>query len=111
MQTKYGTRSILGGGNLKQTKRSLIVVGSLFILFLLQQFGLIDPVIEKLENVAWWVYLVLAGIIFSGYQAFSLSRQEKEVDEEWVQEQGNVYIKRMNAEKERRRNRKNPKAM
>lgn len=96
---------------MKQAKRSIIVVTTLFVLFMLQQLGLIDPIINKLENVAWWVYLVVAGIIFSGYQAFNLSKQEKDVDEEWVQEQGNVYMKRMNAEKKRRQDRKDPRAM
>ncbi|WP_370645899.1 sporulation YhaL family protein [Sporolactobacillus sp. STSJ-5] len=96
---------------MKQAKRSLFIVAALFILFLMQQFGMIDPVINMLESVAWWVYLVVAGIIFSGYQAFNLSKQDKEVDEEWVEEQGNVYMKRMDAEKERRRNRKDPRAM
>ncbi|MCO7124945.1 sporulation YhaL family protein [Sporolactobacillus shoreicorticis] len=96
---------------MKQAKRSLFVVSVLFILFLMQQFGMIDPVINMLEGVTWWVYLVVAGIIFSGYQAFNLSKQEKEVDEEWVEQQGNVYMKRMDAEKERRRNRKDPRAM
>ncbi|SFG91310.1 sporulation YhaL family protein [Sporolactobacillus nakayamae] len=96
---------------MKQAKRSIIVVTTLFILFMLQQFGLIDPIINKLETVAWWVYLVVAGIIFSGYQAFNLSKQEKEVDEEWVQKQGNVYMKRISAEKKRRQSQKNPRAM
>lgn len=96
---------------MKQARRSLIVVALLFLLFMLQQFGLIDPVINKLESITWWVYLVVAGIIFSGYQAFSISRQDKEVDEEWVEQQGNVYMKRMDAEKKRRQSRKNPKAM
>lgn len=73
---------------MKQAKRSLFIVAALFILFLMQQFGMIDPVINMLESVAWWVYLVVAGIIFSGYQAFNLSKQDKEVDEEWVEEQG-----------------------
>ncbi|MDF2910307.1 MAG: signal peptidase [Sporolactobacillus laevolacticus] len=96
---------------MKQARRSLIVVALLFLLFMLQQFDLIDPVINKLESIAWWVYLVVAGIIFSGYQAFSISRQDKEVDEEWVEQQGNVYMKRLDAEKKRRQSSKNPKAM
>ncbi|WP_100488938.1 sporulation YhaL family protein [Sporolactobacillus pectinivorans] len=96
---------------MKQAKRSLYAVALLFLLFMMQQFGMIDPIISKLESVPWWIYLIIAGILFSGYQAFSLSRQDKEIDEEWNEQQGNVFIKRMNAEKEKRRNGKNPKAM
>ncbi|MCO7176849.1 sporulation YhaL family protein [Sporolactobacillus kofuensis] len=96
---------------MKQAKRSLVAVALLFLLFMMQQFGLIGPILDKIESVAWWVYLVVAGIIFSGYQAFHLSKQDKDLDEEWVEQQGNVYMKRIDAEKERRRNRKDPRAM
>ncbi|TGA99174.1 signal peptidase [Sporolactobacillus shoreae] len=96
---------------MKQARRSLFAVALLFLLFLMQQFGLIDPVLSRMGSIPWWIYLVVAGILFSGYQAFSLSRQDKEIDDEWNEEQGNIFIRRMNAEKKKRRNGKNPKAM
>ncbi|WP_438270981.1 sporulation YhaL family protein [Sporolactobacillus mangiferae] len=96
---------------MKQARRSLIVVGALFVLFMMQQFGMLESILNNLERVAWWVYLVVAGIIFSGYQAFNLSKQEREVDDEWIEQQGNVYMKRINAEKKRRQDLKNPKTM
>lgn len=96
---------------MKQARRSLYAVVLLFLLFMMQQFGLIDPILSQLEHVAWWVYLLIAGIIFSGYQAFSFSRKDKEIDEEWIEQQGDVYMKRIKTEKQRRRNNKNPKAM
>ncbi|RYL94503.1 sporulation YhaL family protein [Sporolactobacillus sp. Y61] len=96
---------------MKQARRSLYAVALLFLLFMMQQFGMTDPVLTAMESVDWWVYLLLAGILFSGYQAFSFSRQDKEVDQEWVETQGNVYMKRIEAEKQRRHKGKNPKAM
>jgi hypothetical protein len=100
-----------GGVVMKQARRSLYAITVLFLLFIMQQLGLIDPILASLEGIAWWVYLVAAGILFSGYQVFSLSQKDKEIDEEWNEQQGEVYIKRMRAEKERRQNGKRPKTM
>ncbi|WP_010630510.1 sporulation YhaL family protein [Sporolactobacillus vineae] len=96
---------------MKQAKRALYAIALLFLLFMMQQLGLIEPVITKLLGIAWWVYLVIAGILFSGYKAFTLSKQDKEIDDEWNEEQGNIFIRRMRDEKERRRNKKHPGAM
>jgi hypothetical protein len=96
---------------MKQAKRALYAIVLLFLLFMMQQLGLIGPVLTKLLGIPWWVYLVIAGILFSGYKAFSLSKQDKEIDDEWNEEQGNIFIRRMRDEKERRRNKKHPGAM
>lgn len=94
---------------MKQARRSVYAVVLLFMLFMMQQLGLIDPVLYRIESVPWWVYLLVAGILFSGYQAFSISKEDKEVDDEWLEKQGNVYMKRMKAEKERRNSNKDPR--
>ncbi|MDD9149430.1 MULTISPECIES: sporulation YhaL family protein [unclassified Sporolactobacillus] len=96
---------------MKQARRSLYAVVLLFMLFMMQQLGLIDPILSGIESVPWWVYLLIAGILFSGYRAFSISREDKELDDEWVEKQGNIYMKRIEAEKERRDRNKDPKAM
>ncbi|MFX3618176.1 MAG: sporulation YhaL family protein [Sporolactobacillus sp.] len=96
---------------MKQAKRSLIAVAVLFLLFIAQQFGVIDPILSRMGNVAWWVYLVVAGILFSGYQAFTLSKADKEIDDDWNEEQGDVYLKRMEAEKKKRHQSNKSKVM
>ncbi|RYL93045.1 signal peptidase [Sporolactobacillus sp. THM7-4] len=96
---------------MKQARRSLYAVALLFLLFMMQQFGLMDSLISKMEGIEWWVYLVIAGILFSGFQAFTISRQDREADEEWTEKQGEIYIRRMNAEKERRHPKKDSKAI
>lgn len=95
---------------MKQAKRSLFAIMVLILLFTMQQLGVTDALISGMEHVAWWVYLVIAGILFSGYQAFTLSKKEEQEDTEWLEQQGNVYMRRMKAEKERRLQEKNPKA-
>lgn len=87
---------------MKRTKRSLFLIGVILTLFVLQQFHLLGPVIVQIENLPWWGIMVVLGILFSGYQAFTLSRKDKANDDKWVEEQGNVYIKRMEMEKAKR---------
>lgn len=96
---------------MKQARRSMYLITLIFTLFMLQQFHLLGPAISHIESVPWWVYLVVAGILFSGYQAFTISKAEREVDEKWLEEQGEVYMKRIKAEKERRHAEEDPKAM
>ncbi|KKB36807.1 hypothetical protein QY97_00769 [Bacillus thermotolerans] len=47
-----------------------------------------------------WVYVVVAGIILSAIMAVKTSRDEKKVDEEFIEKEGQVYIKRMERERE-----------
>ncbi|RYM02173.1 signal peptidase [Sporolactobacillus sp. THM7-7] len=97
---------------MKQARRSLYAVIMLFLLFMMQQLGMVDSLISGMEKVDWWVYLLIAGILFSGYQAFTVSRREEAVDdEETIEKQGNIYIRRMKDEKKRRHRQKDPKAM
>lgn len=50
----------------------------------------------------WWVYLVLIGIFLSGYLSFKYSLEDKQVEKEWIEQEGNVYIERIQQEKEAR---------
>ncbi|MTT30477.1 signal peptidase [Terrilactibacillus sp. BCM23-1] len=88
---------------MKRTKRSLFLIGVILTLFVLQQFHLLGSMIEQIETLPWWGIMVVLGIIFSGYQAFTLSRKDKEIDDKWVEEQGHVYIERMEMEKAKRK--------
>jgi Na+/glutamate symporter len=50
-----------------------------------------------------WVYLVFAGIIFSAIMTIRSAKTEEMVDQEYIEREGEVYIKRMEDEKTRRR--------
>jgi hypothetical protein len=56
-----------------------------------------------IASVPWFVYLLVAGILYSGYKFVHLSREDHKADQEWIEQEGNVYIRRMEEEKERRR--------
>lgn len=50
----------------------------------------------------WWIYLCIAGILYSGYMFFRTSREEQAVDEAFIEKEGQVYMERMQEERERR---------
>ncbi|TYR79006.1 SigE-dependent sporulation protein [Priestia megaterium] len=49
-----------------------------------------------------WIYLVVAGIFFSGFMAIRSAQQEKQIDDAFIEQEGQVFIDRMNVEKDRR---------
>ncbi|TCP29282.1 sporulation protein YhaL [Scopulibacillus darangshiensis] len=87
---------------MKNTKRSLIIIALIMFVFILQQLHLLSGIISHLESLPWWMYLVFLGILISAYQFLTLSKEDKEVDQQWIEEQGEVFIKRMREEKKRR---------
>jgi hypothetical protein len=54
---------------------------------------------QLLVGMPWWGYALLFGILFSGYMTLRISIEERRVDHEWIEKEGNVYIERMNKEK------------
>ncbi|HEX6922971.1 MAG TPA: sporulation YhaL family protein [Bacillales bacterium] len=79
-------------------------VGAAVIAFLLVAF-MTDWIAEAagwLASIPWFVYLVIAGILYCGYKFVTLSREDHKVDQEWIEEEGNVFIRRIEQERERR---------
>jgi hypothetical protein len=56
-----------------------------------------------LDAVSWWVYFVLAAIIYCGYRALMVWLEDRRVDQEHIEEQGKEYIQRMEEEKKKRK--------
>lgn len=54
-------------------------------------------------TLPWWIYLILAGIVFSGYMTIRTTKEDKEVDQSFIEHEGEIYIERMNLEKEKRK--------
>jgi len=55
-----------------------------------------------LEILPWWVYLVIVGIVLSGYMVLYTSKKEQEMDNEFIEKEGEVYMKRLAEEREKR---------
>jgi len=54
------------------------------------------------ETLPWWVYLVIVGIVLSGYMVLYTSKKEQEMDNEFIEKEGEVYMKRLEEEREKR---------
>jgi hypothetical protein len=57
---------------------------------------------DGMTFLPWWVYLCIVGIIFSAYMAYKTAKKDKEIEEIFIEREGNVYIERMKKEKEKR---------
>ncbi|WMW39375.1 sporulation YhaL family protein [Bacillus cereus] len=55
-----------------------------------------------METLPWWVYLVIVGIVLSGYMVLYTSKKEKDMDNEFIEKEGEVYMKRLEEEREKR---------
>ncbi|TKD68852.1 SigE-dependent sporulation protein [Pseudalkalibacillus hwajinpoensis] len=55
------------------------------------------------SSFPWWLYFVLAGIIYSGYKTMQLTAEERKVDQIHIEEEGRVYVERMEDERKRRK--------
>lgn len=55
-----------------------------------------------METLPWWVYLVIVGIVLSGYMVLYTSKKEQDMDNEFIEKEGEVYMKRLAEEREKR---------
>ncbi len=53
-------------------------------------------------GMPWWVFMMILFIFFSGYMAFRAMRAEKELENHYIEREGQVYIERMQEEREER---------
>lgn len=52
--------------------------------------------------VPFWVYIILGGIIISAYMVIKTSREERKLEMEEAEREGQVYLERMKKERERK---------
>lgn len=53
-------------------------------------------------GVPLWVFIVILLVFFSGYMAFRTMQTDRKVDQEFIEREGEIYMERMRAEKERK---------
>ena len=53
--------------------------------------------------VPFWIWLVVAGIVISAYMTIRTNREEKEMELREAEQEGDIYIKRMEEEREKRK--------
>ncbi|MBC5636621.1 MULTISPECIES: sporulation YhaL family protein [Ornithinibacillus] len=54
-------------------------------------------------GMPWWVFMVILFIFFSGYMAFRAMRAERALEKQYIEREGQVYMKRIEEEREQRR--------
>lgn len=50
-----------------------------------------------------WMYAVIAGIIFCAYMVIKTGREERQVENEIIEREGDIYMKRLEEEREMKR--------
>ncbi|WP_227521520.1 MULTISPECIES: sporulation YhaL family protein [Bacillus] len=52
--------------------------------------------------MGWLIFLIIIGICFSGYMTVKSAREDKEKEDVQIEQEGRVYMERMEEEKEKR---------
>ncbi|WNF37564.1 sporulation YhaL family protein [Bacillaceae bacterium IKA-2] len=83
------------------------IVGTLivgfFVVFVARVVYLLTPIWAKIQVSPWWIYAIIVGILISGYLSFRYAKDEKELDERWIEQEGETFMEPI---RERRQNKK-----
>lgn len=50
-------------------------------------------------GIPWWVLFCIVSIFFSGYMGFRALLAERELEQQFIEREGNIYVERMEAER------------
>lgn len=53
--------------------------------------------------IPFWVYFVVTGILISAIMAFKTGKEERKLEFEAIEREGEIYMKRLEQEKEQRK--------
>lgn len=81
-----------------KNKMMLLLVGVAILLFFAKDM----PIQILFEAGPWWVYFVIAGIILSGYYWIKYTIEDKKMDNEWIEKEGEVYMERIERAREKK---------
>jgi hypothetical protein len=54
------------------------------------------------DMIPIWVYFVVAGIIFSALMTIKSAKEDRDIEMESIEREGDIYMKRLEKEKEER---------
>ncbi|QKY68507.1 sporulation YhaL family protein [Lentibacillus sp. CBA3610] len=57
-------------------------------------------------GVPWWVFMMILFIFLSGYMAFRAMRAERRIEQQYIEQEGKVYIDRMEKERQQKQQRR-----
>ncbi|WP_059102815.1 sporulation YhaL family protein [Shouchella shacheensis] len=80
---------------MKSTKvNSVIAVIALLVLIVVFLFTQ-TPLGPLLLAGPWWIYIVMAGVFVSGYMWLRTMQEENGEEQQWIEQEGAVYMKRI----------------
>ncbi len=56
-------------------------------------------------GVPWWVFMMIIFIFLSGYMAFRAMRAEKQLEHQFIEREGKIYMERMEEERKHKQDR------
>jgi predicted tellurium resistance membrane protein TerC len=68
-----------------------LIVG-LLVVFVTRIIFLLTPVLEKIQASPWWIYAIIFGIFVSGYLSFKYTKDERELEQIWIEKEGEVFM-------------------
>jgi hypothetical protein len=54
-------------------------------------------------DIPFWMYFVVMGIMISGYMVVKTGKDEKKIEDEIIEREGEVYMKRLEQEREEKK--------
>lgn len=51
-------------------------------------------------DIPFWMYLVVMGIVFSAFMVYKTGKEEKQIEDEIIEREGEVYMQRLEQERE-----------
>jgi hypothetical protein len=58
-------------------------------------------------DIPLWMYFVIAGIMISAYMVIRTGREEKRIEDEVIEKEGEIYMKRLEEEREEKQKTQN----
>ncbi|HLR62122.1 MAG TPA: sporulation YhaL family protein [Lentibacillus sp.] len=59
-------------------------------------------------GVPWWVFMMILFIFVSGFMAFRAIRAEKQLEQQYIEQEGKIYIDRIEEERRQNQERRQP---
>ncbi|WP_245805794.1 sporulation YhaL family protein [Bacillus alkalicellulosilyticus] len=86
----------------KVLQKKGLVLGVLALLVLIYMArGVTMPVL--LGAGPLWVYIAVLGIIYSGFMMVKYTLEDKDIDKEFIEKEGEIYMERIETERQRKK--------
>lgn len=77
------------------------LIVALLVLFLFRVIYLTTPILEMIVTSPWWVHLIMIGIIVSGYLSYKFAKEDREIEERWIEQEGENFMEPIRKRREK----------